>query len=126
MSDTFWSRVFLFAALYNFSAGFGPLFMPNIAAEAFGIAPLGSAMPMQMLGLLVMVFGAGYLFVSRDLDDLRVIVILGVIGKAGVFLIITAHYLSGEASLLGFLVAIGDLVFVVVFVRFLQLYPGRG
>jgi hypothetical protein len=126
MNDVFWSRLFLFAAVYNFAAGFGPLVLPQTAAEAFGIAPLGSAMPMQMLGLLVIVFGIGYLFVARDLDRMREIVILGVIGKTGVFLIIGAHFLAGGASLTGLAVAVGDLLFVFAFIRFLQLYPGRG
>ena len=73
----------------------------------------------QMALLLAMVYGIGYYMVSRELRSHNGIVILGIIGKFTVFFLFLYHMLFSRLHFLVFLVGAGDLIFALLFIKFL-------
>jgi hypothetical protein len=69
---------------------------------------------------LVFVFGIGYYWVSKDLSKNHDIVKLGIIAKITVFLIFPYHYLIGNMPLLIALFGVVDLIFAILFLKFLM------
>ena len=115
-----WRVFFIAAALYNFAAG-----LPLLLAPEMMLAQMGGVVPEDLLyhrvaGLLILCFGALYAMVARDPARFGPTVWLGVLGKAGVIVLVAEAYLAGRVPFDGFAVALGDLVFVVGFVWFLM------
>lgn len=114
-----WRVFFIAAAFYNFAAG-----LPLLLAPEMILAQMGGAVPEELLyhrvaGLLILCFGALYAMVARDPARFGPTVWLGVLGKAGVIVLVAGAYLAGRVPFDGFAVALGDLMFVVGFVWFL-------
>lgn len=118
MSDGFWRGLFVVAAVFNVAAGLPPLVAPEQTLETFGMAPMPDHLFMRDTGLLVLTFGVGYWFVSRNLN-LREIVWLGVIGKSSVVVLFAWSWMRGLVSSTAAAVGMGDLLFVIGFLSFL-------
>ena len=124
MSDGSWRVLFALAAVFNVAAGLPPLLAPAQTLATFGMAPLPDHLFLRVTGLLVLTFGMGYWFVSRNLK-LREIVWLGVIGKSGVVLVFAWSWLQGLLPGRAAAVGMGDLLFVIVFLLFLASHRRR-
>ena len=77
----------------------------------------------RMAAWLIMVFGVGYLLVARDPPANRSVVWLGAMGKAPIAFFV---WLDGGNAVLGtssFLLSLGDLVFVALFLAYLFTNP---
>jgi hypothetical protein len=114
-----WRRMFFSAALYNwivagvFAVAAGPI------VAALGIAPKPEpAMWFYLFLTAVGLFGGVYFIVSRDLSQ-RALVKLGAIGKALVFGIILANWLTGVATWHVLGLGTVDAVYTFLFVQFL-------
>jgi hypothetical protein len=78
---------------------------------------------MSYVGILavsvVIIMGIGYLIVGLNIDQNHWIVLMGIIGKLSVFVFFTIQYINGDIALLKLIIAIGDLIFAILFVEFL-------
>jgi hypothetical protein len=75
----------------------------------FGILPVS----------VVIIIGIGYLIVGLNIDQNHWIVLMGIIGKFLVFFFFTTQYIKGDIALLKLIIAIGDLIFAILFIEFL-------
>jgi hypothetical protein len=66
-----------------------------------------------------MLFGFGYYAVSKDIRQNRAIVWLGAAGKILVFALLTNAFLRGHATMVAWVVSIGDLLWAAAFFWFL-------
>ncbi len=69
--------------------------------------------------LSVTIFGLGYFLVSRDLENRKDLVILGLICKLLVFISFVAYYLAGEIRFTLLLMGTVDLIFSILFIEYL-------
>ena len=114
-----WSRFFLGAAVFNFAVGLPLLFSPLTMFATLGQTPPNDLFFVRASGLLIACFGVGYYFISRDPPANRNIVWLGVIGKSGVVVLSALYWSAGLLPTLSAVASLGDLAFVVMFLRFL-------
>lgn len=70
----------------------------------------------------VLIFGIGYYFVSKDIHSNHGIVKIGILGKAGVFIIFMTDFIWGAGTLFTTLIATADLLFGFLFLEFLYAY----
>ena len=124
MNDKRFSRMFFWAAVWNFVAGAPALLFYErqfklVFGEAAYTGDFHQALLFRSFALSVLVFGIGYWAVSRDITQNRVIVWLGAAGKILVFAFFTDALLRGHATMAGWVVSIGDLLWAVGFFWFL-------
>jgi len=113
--------LFYSAAIFNWAACL--LFIEPLGlAETFNLSHAVSNDPFGQIALLaIAIFGFGYWMVPRDPAAYRGIVILGLIGKIGVVAIAFGHYFFvGDVNLNLASLTIGDVIFAVLFFRYLQ------
>ncbi|MCI0454138.1 MAG: hypothetical protein L0Y68_03985 [Candidatus Dadabacteria bacterium] len=121
MSESFYKRMFLIGALWNILGGAFILYFTGwIFSTANLTIPEPPAYFHSWIALFV-TFGIGYFMVYRDMYKNKDIVILGIIGKLSFSLIFIYNMIaySGKIPLFFIIPVIGDLVFVVLFVKFL-------
>ena len=120
-SEIGYKRFFFVAALYNLVLGLVFLIFFSRLMTLFGMPqPPRELVAFHQMGiLLAMVFGVGYYMVGRDLHSHSGIVIIGTIGKIAVFLLFLYHMIFSGLHFLIFLIGVGDLVFALLFIRFL-------
>jgi hypothetical protein len=114
--------LFRTAALFNWSAVV--FFLPILGlADRLGHgAPTGT--PFEHIGIgAVGLFGLGYWMVASAPEQNRGIVQLGLLGKVLAVALVVGHYLAGNVSLPLALVVSGDVVFAVLFARYLATTP---
>ncbi len=121
-SEAGYRRMFTLAAIYNLGLGFVFLvfFSQLMVLFHMPVPPPEMAVFHQMAILLAMVFGVGYRMVSRDLHGQKGIVVLGAIGKVVVFLLFLYHFIFSGLHVAIFLIGVGDLIFAVLFCKFLM------
>ena len=110
--------LFRTAALFNWSAVV--FFLPVLGlADRLGHgAPTGT--PFEHVGLgSIGLFGLGYWMVASAPEQNRGIVQLGLLGKVLAVALVAGHYLAGNVSLPLALVVSGDLIYAVLFARYL-------
>jgi hypothetical protein len=116
-------RTFLFVAgAFNFAAALLLVVLARLAPQLLGVDPLSSSqlMYVDLAALLVVGFGIGYVLGGVDLARFWPFISLGVVGKAGVAAIALVYFVTGNTGLLVVLLASGDAVFAVLFVRLLR------
>jgi hypothetical protein len=117
------NRTFLFVAgAFNFAAALLLVVLARLAPQLLGVDPLSSSqlMYVDLAALLVVGFGIGYVLGGVDLARFWPFISLGVVGKAGVAAIALVYFVTGNTGLLVVLLASGDAVFAVLFVRLLR------
>ena len=121
MNHKHWQAVFWVAAAYNFLAGLPPLLAPTLSAANSGLPPLDPqhVILVQIMGLLICGFGIGYAMAASGSPAARHIVTLGLIGKAGVCLLVTWHLAATGVPTSMLYAAAGDFLFTIAFVLFL-------
>ena len=110
--------LFRTAAVFNWSAVV--FFLPVLGlADGLGYgAPTGTAFEHVGLGAIGL-FGLGYWMVASAPEQNRGIVQLGLLGKVLAVGLVVGHYLAGDVSLPLALVVSGDVIFAVLFARYL-------
>lgn len=117
------SRTFLYAAgAFNFVAALILVVLARLAPQLLGVDPLSSSqlIYVDLFALLVVGFGIGYALGGVDLVRFWPFISLGVVGKAGVAAIALVYFVTGNTGPLVVLLAAGDAVFAVLFVRLLR------
>jgi hypothetical protein len=110
------------AAAFNVVAAVLVVALARTAPQVLGIEPLyaGQLLYLDLSVLLIAGFGAGYALAGRDLARFWPFVALGAACKCGVAVLALAYFLTGQAGLLVMLLAAGDALFAVLFVRLLR------
>jgi hypothetical protein len=110
------------AAAFNVVAAVLVVALARTAPRVLGIEPLyaGQLLYLDLSVLLIAGFGAGYALAGRDLARFWPFVALGAACKCGVAVLALAYFLTGQAGLLVMLMAAGDALFAVLFVRLLR------
>lgn len=124
LSDGFYRRLFLLSALWNVIPGLaGLLFYQSQFELLFGIKPITGdfhqALLFRSFMITVILFGIGYYIVSRELTLNRGIVWLGGLGKVICFVIFTVCFFIGKATLIAFMIFLGDFIWAILFALFL-------
>ena len=117
------SQAFLYAAgVFNFAAALILVVLARLAPQLLGVDPPSSSqlMYVDLFALLVVGFGIGYTLGGVDLARFWPFISLGVVGKAGVAAIALVYFVTGNTGPLVILLATGDAVFAVLFVRLLR------
>ena len=117
---SYYKWLFIIGALWNWAAGIQFFFWYDKVFARLNMTPLNYPAIMQLAMSLVFVFGIGYYWVSKDLSKNHDIVKMGIIAKILVFMIFSYHYLIGNMPLLIALCGVVDLIFAILFLKFLM------
>ena len=110
--------LFVTAAVFNWLVGLGLLFDASLLFRLFGVTPLPTEfLFVQLFAWLVIVFGIGYYWVSRDPGSNISLIKLGMLGKASVVLVSLAAVVTGGISWQMMILASADLVYAILFWR---------
>ena len=74
---------------------------------------------LQLFLALAFIFGLGYYWVSRDLENNDNIVKMGILGKTAVFVLMMYYVIIGNVHWIMIFPGVGDLIFAGFFVEFL-------
>lgn len=95
------------------------LAFPATLGGLVGLPTDGSVFYRWLLAWFVALFGAAYAWLALQPTISRPLVTLAAVGKSGVFVIALACWWLGDIGFRTFAVAIGDLMFALVFFRWL-------
>lgn len=117
--------LFGIAALFNWAVGLSWLFAWPLMQELMQLAPAegSNRMLINICAVLVITFGYAYFMVGRDPVTYRPYAILGTIGKLLVVAVIAPVLFSLSQGWILALLAMGDLLFALLFIHFLRTYP---
>ena len=117
--------MFTTAAWFNWLAGLAVAVNAELLFGLFRITPLPTEpLFLQLFAWLVIVFGIGYFWVSRDPVANVPIIKLGMIGKLSVVLVSLACVLTGSISWQMMTLVSADLLYAILFWRALQSIQG--
>ena len=119
MLDVF-SRIFLFAGIYNIGASITFIFGYKWLLPLIGMAIPSAISFMYLAFAFVFVFGLGYIIVSNDLNKSHDIVKLGALSKILAFFIIFHGCIVKTLPPILYIAAFIDLMWGVVFIYFLK------
>ena len=114
------SRIFLFAGIYNIGASITFIFGYKWLFPLIGMAIPGSQSFIYLAFAFVFVFGLGYIIVSNDLNKSHGIVKLGALSKILAFFIIFHGCSVKTLPPILYIAAFIDLMWGVVFIYFLK------
>jgi hypothetical protein len=113
--------MFLTAAIFNWLVGLALAARAQLLFGLFMVSPLPSEpLFLQLFSWLVIVFGIGYFWVSRDPAANVPIIRLGVLGKMSVVLVSLGCVATGVVSWQMMLLASADGVYALLFWRALK------
>ena len=126
MKDIYQRHVPLFyiAAAYNLMGAAVPLLATELHLKTFFTEQAASSgvimeMNTQAFWVTVFFFAVGYFMVGRDPKKNRPILWIAAPGKAYVFVLWTWHYMQGNVTEMALAAGIGDIIFALLFLRFL-------
>ena len=110
--------MFLSAAIFNWLVGLALAVKAQLLFDLFRVSPAPTEpLFLQLFAWLVIVFGIGYFWVSRDPAPNTPIIKLGILGKISVVLACLACVLTGVVSWQMLILASADLVYAILFWR---------
>jgi len=117
--------MFTTAAWFNWLAGLAVAVNAELLFGLFRITPLPTEpLFLQLFAWLVIVFGIGYFWASRDPAANVPVIKLGLIGKLSVVLVSLACVLTGSVSWQIMLLMSVDLLYAILFWRALKAIQG--
>ena len=124
MTDKAICRVFLTGAIFNWLVGLALLYDAALLFRLFRVTPEPSEpLFLQLFAWLVIVFGVGYFWVSRDPLANAPIIRLGILGKLSVVLVSVACVFAQVVSWQMLILTSADLVYAALFWRALRALP---
>lgn len=111
-------KMFLAAAIFNWTVGLGLIVMPNPFLRLVFITPeIDNVTWANQFGWLVFAFGIGYFWAARDLAANIQIIRLAIIAKLGVAAIALFNATMGNVSSQIMIPAGADAIWAVLFVQ---------
>jgi len=89
-----------FAGYYNIVAGLAMVILYHEGFRALGVPKPEFVLPIQLVGVLVAIFGVGYLIAERNPVENRNIVLLGFLSKLLGPLLAIMHIASGSLPIM--------------------------
>lgn len=125
LSDTFFTRMFVLAGMWNAGIGLTGLFFTGFSISLFFgqrevFLDSAGLLMFRLFMVAVIIFGAGYYIVSRGLTLNRGIVCLGLASKIILFITFILLFIKGETTLLAALAVTGDFLWSLLFILFLN------
>lgn len=118
----YYKIMFFSAAIWNWLIGLTFLILslitPNILS-LFGVEIPPSLVFMQMLFILVIIFGIGFFIVYLDFEQNQGIIKMSVFEKVSFFIVFFIYFILGDVNYLVLLPTIIDLLFGILFIEFL-------
>jgi small multidrug resistance pump len=109
------------AGAYNSLLGLNMVLRPESGFEQLGMSPPDLLLFVQLVGLMVGVFGISYLMVARWPLENRGVLLLGLIGKALVAILGLAYVALGKVPPIYLLVVLfSDVIYLAPFVIILR------
>ena len=125
MTDKSIRIVFTTAALFNWAAGGAVAVNAGWLFGLLRITPLPTeSLFIQLFAWLVIDFGIGYFWASRDPEANVPVIKLGMLGKLSVVLVSLACVLTGSVSWQLMILVSADLLYAILFWRTLQSIQG--
>ena len=110
-------KLFLIAALFNWLVGTALIIDAPLLLGLLNVTPLPTEpLFMSLSGWLIICYGFGYYWASRDLAGNLGIIWLGIIGKLGVFVVVLISTVLGHISWQMNLLSGVDLIFAALFI----------
>lgn len=122
-NERFYVKAFKIGGVWNWGAAAVFAFASQPLFAFLDMAQPSQPVFLQGFCLAVFLFGLGYYWVGTNLAENRAIVVLGIMGKVGVFLLLLFHSLFGSVHPLLIAAGVVDLGFAAVFYRFLVASP---
>jgi len=122
-NTSYYKILFLVAGLWNLGAAIpcwlGGVIMPDFTFGIFDMPAPSSLFHFHAMFGFILIFGIGYIMVSRDIAKNHGIIFLGLLGKILFFIDCIFALILKEANLMLVFVGIIDLIFAVLFIEFL-------
>jgi small multidrug resistance pump len=113
--------MFLTAAIFNWTVGLALAFKAGLLFELFRVTPAPTEpLFLQLFSWLIIIFGIGYFWASKDPAANAPIVKLGLLGKLSVVLVALSCVLTGAVSWQLLILVSVDLLYAVLFWRALK------
>ncbi|MHA1797507.1 MAG: hypothetical protein ACTSVY_03575 [Candidatus Helarchaeota archaeon] len=119
--EDYYRYLFLISGIWNMVASITFIFFYPWIFLFSGATMPSSPIWIRSFLILVLLFGVGYIMVSKNLRENRAVVILGAISKITVFFIFLYYTILGEPILL-LMFGIIDAIFACLFIEFLVNY----
>jgi hypothetical protein len=118
-------QIYFLGSLWNFNFAFTGLVLPGLTMWLISGSKsiITGVLPRTFFAFFwgaVGVFGWGYYLVSRDPEKNQGIIWMGCLAKVIIFLTMTGLYLRKFITLFGFLCALGDLIWTILFLAALR------
>jgi len=119
----YYKILFLVAGIWNLVAALtcwlGGIISPELFFGMFSMPIPSSLFPYHAMFWFIIVFGIGYIIVSRNITKNHGIIIIGILGKILFFIDCIITLLLNEANFILVLSGIVDLIFAFLFLEFL-------
>ena len=117
-----YKKMFFYSAIYNWLISISFFFGYKAILPLLNMEP-----PIYSVFLLIMLFfvfiiGIGYYWVHMDTDRNHDIIKIGAMMKLGVVILVSWACLSNQIHPILIITAIGDLIFIIFFIKFLKEY----
>jgi hypothetical protein len=117
-----YKKMFFYSAIYNWLISISFFFGYKAILPLLNMEP-----PIYSVFLLIMLFfvfiiGIGYYWVYLDTDRNHDIIKIGAMMKLGVVILVSWACLSNQIHPILIITAIGDLIFIIFFIKFLKEY----
>mgnify|MGYP000152981772 CR=1 FL=1 len=125
LNSKFWKIVFIVAAIYTGGGVLQGIINPGSAFTLMTGATTDDYYTLFFFRagwLTVFAFGVGYFLVSRNPSRYPGVVVAGGLGKLFFAVHVFLNYASGKFTVMTLAAAVGDVVFVILFVLFLKNY----
>ena len=118
-SDSAIRRILWVAAVFNFGGAFLFAFPESFLGRFIGLPLPVPGIYCAILAFLIALFGCAYMWLATRARIDRPLMAFFALGKSGVFVIVLIAWVLGAAPGKGVITAVGDLIFALLFVRWL-------
>lgn len=110
-----------FVACYNVLAGLGMIALYHEGFKMLGLAKPDMNLPIQLVGMMVALFGVGYWIVAKNPVENRNVLLLGFWSKLLGSVLAVPYVISGQLPLVMIpIVLLADVIYLVPFWRIYQ------
>lgn len=115
-----WYRfLFLIWGLWNINMAIVVLIFYQELFPVLDMSLPSSPIWLQLFAWLVLIMGAGYLIMRRDLNKNHLLIMLGILGRFVSFSYFSWYFFSGQSNWMLLLMGIVDLVLALLAIEFL-------